>query len=509
MSSLAMKPDLAALVTAEGDGGTVDVRCPFDGTPIGTLPRSSREDVATGFDRARGAQERWERTPMRDRVAVLTRFRDLVLDHNSELLTWIQRETGKSRASAFEEVTDVALWAGYLAHRGPAALKDRRRSGAIPLLTSTVERRVPYGVVGVITPWNYPFTLPVTDSLPALLAGNAVVLKPDDKTPHTALYALSLLEEAGLPPGLLQIVLGDGPEVGGEVVEHADHMVFTGSTATGRTLATRCADRLIGFSAELGGKNPLLVLEDADVERAAVGAVTACFSNSGQLCISMERIYVHDSQWDAFTHRFLEHVSAMDVRAGLTWEADMGSLISAQQLETVTRHVDDAVAQGARVLAGGRARPDLGPYFYEPTVLTDVQAGMEAHSGETFGPVVSLYRVSSDDEAIAAANDTPYGLNASVWSKSRGPQVARRLQAGSVNINEGYAATWASHDAPMGGVKDSGLGRRHGTEGILGYTESQTIAQQRLVPVSGPPGMTRERWASIMHAGVRVLSRFN
>ncbi len=509
MSTQATTSDLGARVVSDRTSGSLDVDCPFDGTRVGTLPRSSRADVRVAFDRAREAQERWASTSVRERAAVFTRFRDLVLDHTSELLTWIQRETAKSRSSAFEEVTDVALWAGYLAHHGPSALKDRRRSGAIPLLTTTVERRVPYGVVGVITPWNYPFTLPVTDSLPALLAGNAVVLKPDDKTPHTALRALSLLEEAGLPTGLLQIVLGDGPEIGGEVVEQADHMVFTGSTATGRTIATRCAERLIGLSAELGGKNPMLVLEDADTDRAAAGAVAACFSNSGQLCISMERIYVHDSQWDAFTARFLDRVRAMDVRAGLTWEAGMGSLISAAQLETVSRHVQDAVSRGARVLAGGRARPDLGPYFYEPTVLTDVRPGMELHGGETFGPVVSLYRVDSDDEAIAAANDTPYGLNASVWSARRGPQVARRLRAGSVNINEGYAATWASHDAPMGGVRDSGVGRRHGTEGIRGYTESQTIAQQRLVPMSGPSGVSRERWASLMHAGVRVLSRLN
>lgn len=499
--------DLASLVSARGGKRSMDVHCPFDDSVIGSLPVSTRDDVAAAFATARSAQADWARTPMQDRTRVLTRFRDLVLDHNTELLTWIQQETGKSRANAFEEVTDVALWAGHLAHHGPGVLKERRRSGAIPVLTRTHERRVPYGVVGIITPWNYPFTLPVTDSLSALLAGNAVVLKPDDKTPHTALRALSLLLEAGLPPGLLQIVLGDGPTIGGEIVEHADHMVFTGSTATGRTIATRCAERLIGVAAELGGKNPMLVLEDADTDRAAAGAVTACFSNSGQLCISVERIYVHDSQWDAFTARFVENVEAMTVRTGCTWDADMGSLISAQQLETVTRHVDDAVRKGARVLSGGRARPDLGPYVFEPTVLTDVQPDMELHSAETFGPVVSLYRVRSDDEAVAAANDTAYGLNASVWSKRHGPRVARRLHAGSVNINEGYAATWASHDAPMGGVKDSGIGRRHGTDGILGYTQAQTIAQQRLLSIAGPRGLSHERWASLMHAGVRVLSR--
>ena len=286
----------------------------------------------------------------------------------------------------------MALWAGYLAHRGPAALKDRlddlERSRSSPARSNG---GAPYGVVGVITPWNYPFTLPVTDSLPALLVGNAVVLKPDDKTPHTALYALSLLEEAGAP-GLLQIVLGDGPRSGER------------SFSTPTTWCSQGRRRRAGPSQPLRRSADRILRRAGWEEPAARAGRRGCrtgrrrrgdrvlLENSGQLCISMERIYVHDSQWDAFTHRFLEHVSAMDVRAGLTWEADMGSLISAQQLETVTRHVDDAVAQGARVLAGGRARPDLGPYFYEPTVLTDVQAGMEAHSGETFGPVVSLYR---------------------------------------------------------------------------------------------------------------------
>ncbi len=499
--------DLSELVTADPGAERLRVRSPFDDSLLAELPRTGPGALDRAFAAASAAQRNWAHTPARDRAAILQRFSGLLLDRRDEVLDVIGLESGKNRASAMEEFADTVLWAHHVARHGPSVLRDRRRRGALPVLTRTLERHLPLGVVGIISPWNYPLALPIGDALPALMAGDGVVLKPDTQTPLSAALGLRLLREAGLPADLMQMVVGPGEDLGPGLVAQADFLMFTGSTATGRRLAGQCAERLIGFSAELGGKNPLLVLADADVERAAAGAVNACFSNSGQLCIGIERIYVHRRLWDAFVAAFVPRVRGLRLAAGTGWQADMGSLAGPHQLDAVSRAVQDACLKGATVLAGGRPRPDLGPYFFEPTVLADVTAEMRVHHAETFGPVVSLYRVGSDEEAVRAANDTDYGLSASVWSRRRGDWAARRLNAGTVNINEGYAAAWASHDSPMGGMKLSGVGRRHGAEGILKYTEAQTIAAQRLVPLSGPESMSHQQWAELLTTGARLLRR--
>lgn len=495
---------------AEGGGPSLTVSSPWasgDDAVLGEVATTPAARIGAIVESAREAQREWAEVPVRARAAILRRVGALARERREALMDVVQLESGKNRLSAFEEVMDVALNAAYYARAGRAALKPRRHAGATPMLTSTAEHHRPKGVVGIITPWNYPLTLAVSDALPALMAGNAVVLKPDSRTPLTALAGLELLRDAGLPAGLMRVIVGAGSEIGPPLVGAVDYLMFTGSTATGRALAGACGERLIGCSMELGGKNPMLVLADADVERAAAGAVRACFSNSGQLCVSIERIYVADEVHDAFVAAFVRRVQAMSLGAGLDWDIDMGSLASRQQLDAVDAHVTAAVAKGATVLAGGRARPDLGPCMYEPTVLADVTEDMRLAREETFGPVVSVYRVGSDEEAIARANDSSYGLNASVWSARRGSEAAARVQAGTVNVNEGYAAAWGSTGAPMGGWKDSGLGRRHGVEGILKYTEAQTIAVQRGVGIAPVGSMAAARYAVVMNAAVGLVAR--
>lgn len=500
---------LASLVSHSGTAPTVTTQSPFTGSDFAELPQSTDEDVRAAAERGRAAQHEWAARSAADRAAVFLRLHDLVLDHRDELMDLVQAENGKARRDAFLEVGDIAITCRYYARTAPGALAPVSRGGLIPGLTAVQERRHPKGIVTVISPWNYPLSLAAGDTIPALLAGNAVVQKADNQTALTALFMLDLARQAGVPDDVWQIVLGRGSAIGDALLDVADYVMFTGSTASGRRVASGAGERLVDCSLELGGKNAMLVLDDADLDRTVEGAVRACFSSSGQLCISIERIYVADAIHDEFVGRFVSAVAAMTLGPSFDFSAQMGSLTSAEQLEAVKHHVDDAVAKGATVLHGGRARPDLGPYFYEPTVLTDVVDGMECHREETFGPVVAIQRVSGDDEAVHLANDTRYGLNASVWSRSRarGNAVAARLHAGTVNVNEAYAAAWGSIDAPMGGMGDSGMGRRHGVGGLLKYTEAQTIARQRLFNLAPIAQLGDEGFAELMTTSLRLLKR--
>ena len=418
-----------------------------------------------------------------------------------------QAETGKSRAAAQEEVLDISMTARHYARVAPKLLRPRRISGMLPGLTKTVVRYQPKGVVGVITPWNYPMTLAVSDAVAALLAGNAVVLKPDSQTPYCALACVDLLYQAGLPRDLFAVVPGPGSVVGTALVENTEYLMFTGSSATGQLLAEQAGRRLIGFSAELGGKNPMIVTAGANLREVTDAAVRACYSNSGQLCISIERIYVEESIAPEFTRMFGDRVRNMKLGAGYDFGIEMGSLVSEAQVKSVSSHVDDAVVKGATVVAGGKARPDLGPLFFEPTVLTGVPEDAECYRDETFGPLVSIYPVADVDEAIERANDTEYGLNASVWAgtKAEGEAIAARIHAGTVNVDEGYAPAWGSTGAPMGGMGVSGVGRRHGDDGLLKYTEPQTIATTRILNLGGPRGLSPKVWAKIMPPFVKAL----
>ncbi|MEO8277789.1 MAG: succinic semialdehyde dehydrogenase [Thermoanaerobaculia bacterium] len=507
--ALAARLKLLSAPVVASSGKTIEVRTPFDGGLIGTLPRSLPADVASAVVRLRVAQEEWAMRTFDERARIFLRFHDLLLDRQEEILDFIQLESGKVRKHAFEEVLDAAIVTRFYAVHAAEILCPKTRKGALPGLTQAWQYQHPKGVVGIISPWNYPLSMGITDAIPALLAGNAVLAKPDLQTPFSQLWALALLRECGLPEDLMLVVAGDGPVLGPAILEASDYVQFTGSTATGRLIARQAGELLTGCSLELGGKNPMLVLADANLDDAVAGAVRGCFSSAGQLCISIERLYVHESLFEKFVADFVRATGKLKLGSSLDWSCDVGSLVSEKQLATVKRHVEDAVAKGAQLEAGGKERPDLGPLFYEPTILTGVSAGMTLFAEETFGPVVAVYPFESNQQAIELANATEYGLNASIWSRDTelARRMATRIKSGTVNVNEVYAAAWASVEAPMGGFKASGLGRRHGAEGILKYTEAQTVAVQRGMAIAAPTGVPDEVFSRWMTGALRALRR--
>ena len=483
------------------------VNAPFTGEKLHDLPNSSAEDVADAAARARAAQFAWHLAGFGHRRAVLLRAHDLILERRELLLDAVQSETGKTRGQAFEEVFQSANVTRYYAMSARRALASRGRRGGIPMVFRTGVEYRPKGLIGIITPWNYPLSLAAMDVLPALAAGNAVLQKADDQGALSILALRRAFIDAGVPPEVWAIVTGQGKVVGNAVNDASDYVCFTGSTATGTEVGVRAAEALRGASLELGGKNPMIVLSDVDPIKAARNAVYACFSSMGQLCVSIERIYVERAVAEAFTNEFVARTAALVQGAAFDYSTDAGSLTLPSQLDRVNEHVTDAVAQGATVLTGGKARPDLGPLFYEPTVLSGVTESMKCSGNETFGPVVAITPVDSVEEAIVAANSSAFGLNASVFarSKRRAREVARALDAGSININEGYRATFSSIDAPMGGVKQSGLGRRNGPEGILRFVDSCTIAESTGLMTLPRTGAEFAKLSGVMILLLRVL----
>jgi succinate-semialdehyde dehydrogenase/glutarate-semialdehyde dehydrogenase len=499
---------LAGLAVREG-AQTREVIAPLTGSALFDLPLSDEADVDSAVAELRRGQRAWAARPLSERTAVMLRFHDLVLAEREVGLDIVQWETGKSRRDAMEELVDVALTARHYSRDAKRLLKPRRHRGVLPVAVGVVQLQHPKGVVGVLAPWNYPLTLAASDALPALIAGNAVLLKPDVQTTLTAAWVIGLMIKAGLPRDVIRVVPGEGPVVGPMVIDRVDYVMFTGSTRVGREVAARCGERLIGCSLELGGKNAMIVRADADVERAAKIAARASFANSGQLCISMERIYVHESLYEAFVAAFAERARAMTMTPSIGWGGDMGSLIAQRQVDRVQAHVEDAVSRGATLVAGGKPRPDVGPYFFEPTVLTGVTSDMVLCDEETFGPVVAVYPVASDAEAVERANDSAYGLNAVVVSRNAklGRTLAQQLHSGTVNVNEAFGPSWGSTRAPMGGMGDSGLGRRHGDEGLLKYTESQTVATQRFLGFDPQFGWSDEKWLNTLAGALSVMKK--
>jgi succinate-semialdehyde dehydrogenase/glutarate-semialdehyde dehydrogenase len=343
------------------------------------------------------------------------------------------------------------------------------------------------GVVGIITPWNYPLALTMMDVIPALLAGNSVVQKADNQTAKTVTMSRDLAVRAGVPADVWQVVHGDPAEVGNAVTDNADYLAFTGSTATGRLVAQRAASRLIGYSLELGGKNPMIVMPGANLVEAAEMALASAFGNAGQLCVSIERLYVPNHALKQFEAILKDKVESLKVGASNQFDFDLGALSSKAQLERVSGFVDRAQSEGARLVTGGKGLPEIGPNFYAPTVLADIPHGAEILHKEVFGPVIALVGYDSLDEAIELANATEYGLNASVvGNPKQALEVASQLMAGSVNINEGYRASMATMAAPMGGMKQSGMNRRSGPGGLLRFTENRTIGVANKLPIGLP-----------------------
>ena len=358
----------------------------YTGEKVVDLPQSDPADVRTAYAAARAAQAVWASWPLKRRLAVMKRFHALLLERGLVVADLMQVETGKARRMAFEETCDVLMVTSHYIKAAPRILKERKHGGVVPLVSTSTEVRIPKGVIGLISPWNFPFATSLSDAMPALIAGNGVVLKPDNKSTLNVAYGVGLLYEAGMPAGLVQIVCGEGPDIGAALIENADYVMFTGSTATGRVIGAQAGQHLIGCTLELGGKNPLIVLDDANLDEVIAGTVTATFLNTGQACMHIERIYVSERRRDEFTKRFVEAVQAIRVAAAYDFAPDMGSLVSVAQLERVQAHVEDAVAKGATVLTGGKPRPDLGPAFFEPTVLTDVTPDMIAGQGGDLRP---------------------------------------------------------------------------------------------------------------------------
>ncbi|MEA2406524.1 MAG: hypothetical protein QOE69_643 [Thermoleophilaceae bacterium] len=465
----------------------IEVENPATGKVIATVPVVAPEDVAALVARARLAQPGWEALGFDGRAAVMKRCQKWVSDNADRVIDTIVSETGKAYEDALLAEVSYAEGAfAFWAKNAEGYLAEERVKTASPFAKGRklIVRYAPLGVAGVIGPWNYPLTNSFGDCIPALMAGNAVLLKPSEVTPLTSMLMGEMLRECGLPDDVYQVVPGYG-ETAEALIDEVDFVMFTGSTATGKKVMARAAQTLTPVALELGGKDPMIVCSDADIERAANAAVHYSMQNAGQTCISTERVYVEEPIYDDFVRLVTDRVRELRQGApGGPGSTDLGAVISPPQADIVERHVKEAVEQGARVLVGGGRSDQNGGTFFEPTVLVDVDHTMACMTEETFGPTVPIMKVRDADEAVRLANDSPYGLQASVWTKdaSKGERLARRIEAGAVTVNDAQV-NYVALELPMGGWKESGLGTRHGADGIRKYTKKQSVLVTTFAPM--------------------------
>jgi acyl-CoA reductase-like NAD-dependent aldehyde dehydrogenase len=479
---------------------------PATGEVLRSLECADEFEVHAATLRARDAQPHWAEIGLPRRIDFVRQFQDKLLENKHQIAEAITRESGKPLAEALTtEVLVVLDAARFLIESAYRLLKDEPvpHGNIAARLKQGRLLREPYGAIGIISPWNYPFSIPATETLAALVAGNAVILKPSEFTSLVALQLESLLLAAGLPQNIFQVTTGDGTTGGALVDSQIDKLVFTGSVATGKRIAARAAARLLPVVLELGGKDPMLVLDGADVDVASSAAVWGAFLNAGQTCLSVERCYVHRGLYHQFLTACVEKTGKLRVGNGLDPETDVGPMIHEKQLQIIESHVKDALEHGARCLAGGRRIPELGKNFYAPTVLADVTNEMRIMREETFGPVLPIIAFDSDEEAVRLANDSEYGLAASVWTRDRirGERLARRIQAGTVMVND-VVSCFGISEAPHGGMKQSGLGRTHGRFGLEEMVRLKYIDEDRM------PGMKKVWWYGYGESFARQMEGF-